>query len=234
LCKEVPVASTPTAATQPPKLFLAHDFAYPWAMATKTPSLVRHLRYRGAVLGLAILLLSACGGEEQKRQLADLQRKSEERVAQVEKQYKDQIAGLEKQLEALRLEAAETAAKAKSQVDEAVAKAQASVDDAEKEANVALGKARDAYRSAAKTKYANLNKELAEVTAKAQKVPAKSKAAYDVAIKTVLGLQKEILKDITAYDKATLETLGKTKAKVDIDLAKYKLAINAAKARLPH
>jgi len=179
------------------------------------------------------LLLAGCGGEEQKRQIADLQRKADERVTQVERQYKEQIAGLEKQLEALRLEAAETAAKAKSQVDDAVAKAQASVEDAEKEANTALGKARDAYRGEAKTKYANLNKELAEVTAKAQKIPAKSKAAYDTAIRSILELQKVLTKDIVAYDKATLDTLGKTKAKVDIDLAKYKLAVKAAKAKLP-
>ncbi len=218
---------------KPPELFPALDFAYPPIMAMKTPSYVRQLQQRGVCLSFIVLLLAACGGEEQKRQIADLQRKSEERVAQVEKQYKDQVAGLEKQLEALRIEAAEVAAKAKSEVDDAVAKAQASVEDAEKEATVALGKARDAYRGAAKTKYANMNKELGEVTAKAQKVPAKSKAAYDAAIKSVLGLQKEIMKDIAAYDKVTLETLGKTKAKVDIDLAKYQLAIRAAKSKLP-
>lgn len=231
--RQLPWAPTPIVPPYPPRLLPARDFAYPWAMATKTPAGVRQLRRSGAFLSLLILLLSACSGEEQKRQLAELQRKADERVAQVEKQYKDQVAGLEKQIEALRLEAAETAAKAKSQVDDAVAKAQASVEDAEKEATVALGKARDAYRGEAKTKYANLNKELAEVTAKAQKVPAKSKAAYDAAIKTILDLQKELVKDIAAYDKATLDTLSKTKSKVDIDLAKYKLAIKAAKAKVP-
>lgn len=214
-------------------LLSAKLFAYPAVMAMKIPGFGGRLRLRYASLGFAILLLGACGGDEQKRQIAELQRKADERVAQVEKQYKDQVAGLEKQIEALRLEAAETASKTKSQVDDAVAKAQASVEDAEKEATIALGKARDAYRSEAKTKYANLNKELAEVTAKAQKVPAKAKAAYDTAIQAVLKLQKELTKDIAAYDKATLENLGQTKAKVDIDLAKYKMAIKAAKSKLP-
>jgi hypothetical protein len=174
-----------------------------------------------------------CGGEEQKRQLADLQKKADARVAQVEQKYKEQVAGLEKQIASLKLEVTDAAAKAKSDAEDAIAKANASVEDAEKEAAAALGKARDAYRREAQTKYANLNNDLKEVTAKARKVPAKSKAAYDKAIQNVLSLQKDILKDLAAYQDVTLETLGKTKAKIDVDLAKYKLAINAAKAKLP-
>lgn len=178
-------------------------------------------------------MCSACNGEEQKRQLAELQKKCDDRVSQLDRQSKEQVGGLEKQLDALKLEAAESAAKAKSEVDEAVAKAQASVDDAEKEATAALKKARDAYRAEAKSRYATLNKDLADVTAKAQKIPAKGKAAYDKAIQGVLDLQKEITKDMAAYDKATLDTLGKTKSKVDVDLAKYKTAIKTARSKVP-
>lgn len=180
-----------------------------------------------------LFLCSACNGEEQKRQLAELQKKCDDRVSQLDRQSKEQVGGLEKQLDALKLEAAESAAKAKSEVDEAVAKAQASVDDAEKEATAALKKARDAYRAEAKSRYATLNKDLADVTAKAQKIPAKGKAAYDKAIQGVLDLQKEITKDMAAYDKATLDTLGKTKSKVDVDLAKYKTAIKTARSKVP-
>jgi ABC-type phosphate transport system auxiliary subunit len=180
-----------------------------------------------------LVLCCSCSGDEQKRQLAELQKKCDERVSQLDKQSKDQVGGLEKQIEALKLEATESAAKAKSEVDEAVAKAQASVDDAEKEATAALKKARDAYRAEAKSRYATLNKEVAEVTSKAQKIPAKGKAAYDKAIQGVLNLQKEITKDLAAYDKATLDTLGKTKAKMDVDLAKYKAAIKTARSKVP-
>jgi hypothetical protein len=186
---------------------------------------------RGLLLGVIALAAVACNGDEQKKQLAELQRKADERVAQVEHQYKEQVAALEKQVEALKVESAEASAKAKSDADDAVAKAQASVEDAEKEAATALGKARDAYRSEAKAKYAAMNKELQEVTSKGQKIAAKSKAAYDKAISVVLDLQKEINKDIAAFDKSTLDTLGKTKAKVDVSLAKYKMAVKAAKAK---
>jgi hypothetical protein len=219
-------------------LFAGAVLPYSLPMARLSSSIGRHIQQRGTIqslgcLCLAAVLFNACGGEEQKRQIADLQRKADERVAQVERQSKEQIAALEKQIEGLRAETAESAAKAKSQVDDAVAKAQASVEDAEKEAALALGKARDAYRSEAKAKYGSANKELAEVTAKAQKVQAKSKAAYEKAIQGVLDLQKTLVKDIAAYDKATLDTLGKTKAKIDIDLAKYKMAIKAARTKLP-
>ncbi|MGE5783222.1 MAG: hypothetical protein ACM3ZE_01470 [Myxococcales bacterium] len=194
---------------------------------------MKALSTAGVSLSLLMILLTGCNAEEQKRQLADLQKKCDDRVAQAERQSKEQASGLEKQIEALKVEVAESAAKARSEVDEAVAKAQASVDDAEKEAAAALKRARDAYRAEAKSRYATLNKELAEVTAKAQKVPAKGKAAYDKAIQAVLELQKEVTKDISAYDKATLDTLGKTKSRVDVDLAKYKAAIKTAKTKVP-
>lgn len=200
---------------------------------TRLPAIGRYPHNLAKWIPLLLLLGLGCNAEEQKKQLLELQRKADDRVAQVEKQCKEQVAGLEKQTEALKAEAAEAAAKAQSQVDDAVAKAQASVEDAEKEAVKAMGKARDAYRSEAKAKYANINKELAEVTAKAQKIPAKSKAAYDKAIQAILTQQKEITKDIGAYDKATLDTLGKTKAKVDVDLAKYGAAVKAVKAKVP-
>jgi hypothetical protein len=188
---------------------------------------------RGALASWLILVSAGCGGEEQKKQLQELQRKADDRVAQVDKQCKEQVATLEKQAEALRTESAEAAAKAQVQVDDAVAKAQASVEDAEKEAVKALGKARDAYRSEAKAKYADVNKELAEATTKAQKLPAKAKTAYDKAIQAILVQQKEITRDVAAYDKATLDTLGKVKSKVDVDLAKYKTAVKAARSKLP-
>lgn len=193
----------------------------------------RSLGYSWILLSVSLVAIG-CGGDEQKRQIAELQRKSDDRVAQVDKQCKEQVAGLEKQIDALKVDSAEAAAKAKTDLDDAVAKAQASVEDAEKAATVALGKARDAYRREAKTKYANLNKELAEITAKAKKTPpkAKAKAAYDKAISAVLDLQKVLVSDIVAYDKATLENLNKTKKKMDVDLIKYRLAIKAARSKL--
>jgi thiamine biosynthesis lipoprotein ApbE len=186
------------------------------------------------IIGVFLVVqVLGCSGEEQKRQLAELQKKSDERVAQVEQRYKEQVADLEKRISSLKDDVADASAKAKSEAEDAIAKANASVEEAEKAAETALGKVRDAYRREAQTKYANLNVDLKKVTSKAQKIPAKSKAAYDKAIQKVLSLQKDIAKDIAAYKDVTLDTLSKTKAKVDVDLAKYKLAINAAKAKLP-
>jgi thiamine biosynthesis lipoprotein ApbE len=186
------------------------------------------------IIGVFLVVqVLGCSGEEQKRQLAELQKKSDERVAQVEQRYKEQVADLEKRISSLKDDVADASAKAKSEAEDAIAKANASVEEAEKAAETALGKVRDAYRREAQTKYANLNVDLKKVTSKAPKIPAKSKAAYDKAIQKVLSLQKDIAKDIAAYKDVTLDTLSKTKAKVDVDLAKYKLAINAAKAKLP-
>jgi thiamine biosynthesis lipoprotein ApbE len=177
--------------------------------------------------------LTGCNEEEHKKQLAELQAQAENKLAAVETRAKEKVATLEKELEAMKAEAAAVAAKAKAEAEEAASKAQASVEDAEKETAKVLDKARSAYKSEAKARYQALNNDLAEVTTKAHKIPAKSKAAYDKTIQTIVALQKDITKDIAAYDEATLDTFGKCKSKLDIDLAKYKANIKVAKAKLP-
>lgn len=188
---------------------------------------------RGCLVALLAVGLPGCNEEEHKKQLAELQDQADKKLAAAEAKSKERVAELEKELETLKTEAAAAAASAKAQAEEAANKAQASVDDAEKEAAKILDRARSAYKLEAKARYQAANSDLAEVTAKAGKVPAKAKAAYDKAIKTVVALQKDINKDIAAYDEATLDTFGKVKAKVDADMAKYKAAIKSAKAKVP-
>lgn len=177
--------------------------------------------------------LGGCNDDEHRKQLAELQAQADNKLAAVETKAKEKVAELEKEIEALKAEAAAAAAKAKAEVEQAASKAQESVEDAEKETAKVLDKARAAYKAEAKARYQALNNELAEVTSKGHKIPAKSKAAYDKTIKTVIELQKVITKDIAAYDEATLDTFGKCKSKLDVDLAKYKAAIKAAKSKLP-
>ncbi len=185
-----------------------------------------------AALGLGVALLG-CNEEEHKKQLADLQAQADKRLEEVEKAGKERVAELEKQIESLKGEVAAAAEKAKADADEAASKAQASVEEAEKETEKALERARIAYKGEAKARYQALNNDLAKLTAQARKIPAKSKPAYDKLIKNILALQKDISKDIAAYDKATLETLTATKRKLDVDLAKYKQHVRAVKAKVP-
>ncbi len=175
--------------------------------------LVTAARNGGLILAL-IAGFTGCNEEEHKKQLAELQAQADNKLAAVENRAKEKVAALEKELETLKSEAATAAAKAKAEAEEAASKAQESVEDAAKETAKTLDKARSAYKAEAKARYQALNNELAEVTTKGHKIPAKSKAAYDKAIKTVVDLQKEITKDIAAYDEATLDTFGKCKSKL--------------------
>jgi hypothetical protein len=188
---------------------------------------------RGFFMLVLLTGLVACNDEEHKKQLAELQAQADNKLAAVENRAKERLAALEKELEAAKAEVAAATAKAKAEAEEMASKAQASVEDAEEVTAKVLDKARFAYKAEAKARYQALNNELAEVTTKSHKIPAKSKAAYDKTIKTVLALQKDITKDIAAYDEATLDTFGKCKSKLDVDFAKYKAAIKAAKAKLP-
>jgi len=202
-------------------------------MAQRNGLIAKATAYRGLAAAALVFSLTGCNEAEHKKQLADLQAQADKRVATAEATSKEQVAALEKQIEGLKADAEAVAAKAKADADEAISKAQANVEDAEKETAKALSRAREAYKSEAKARYQSMNRELAEVTSKSAKVPAKAKAAYDKAIKGILALQKDITKDIGAYDQATLDSFGKTKAKLDVDLAKYKAAIKVAKSKVP-
>ncbi len=180
-----------------------------------------------------VLALTGCDDAEHQKALEKVRREADERVAQLEAKSKERVAALEKEVQTLKSEVDAAASKAKAAAEEAATKAQADLDDAEKETEKALVRAREAYKSEARARYAALNKDLAAITAKASKVPPKGKAAYDKVIKDIVALQKELKKDIAGYDEATLDTFGKTKAKLDQDLAKYKAYIRLAKTKVP-
>lgn len=189
---------------------------------------------RGWLAVIVAVGLLGCNEEEHKKELAEVQEQADKKISAIETKAKERVAELEKEVETLKADAAKAVEQAKAEAEALASKTQASLEDAEKESAKLLDKARSAYKTEAKARYQVLNKDLAEVTAKAGKVPAKSKAAYDKAIKNVLALQKDITKDIAAFDEATLDTFGKVKSKVDADLVKYKAAIKAAKAKVPN
>lgn len=201
-------------------------------MSSHCDSRKSHWFWRSIGLGALGITLLGCNDAEHKKQLDEAKLQADKRVAEVETKAKAQVALLDKQIETLKAEAEAATAKAKADAEEAISKAQADANDAEKETEKALKKARDAYKGEANARYGALNKELAAVTAKANRVPAKAKAAYDKTIKDLLALQKEVTKDIAAYDDATLDTFGKTKGKLDQDLAKYKALVAAAKSKI--
>lgn len=180
------------------------------------------------------LLFLGCGNEaEQEKKIADVQRQADERVAKAERDCKEKIASLEKQIESVKAEAATASAQAKAQVDDAITKAQASTEEAAKAAETALGKAQQAYKLEGRTRLTDLNKEFSEIATKGSRTPPKDKAAWDKALKDVATHQKEINKDLAAFDKATLETLAATKGKLDKDVALMKNSLKLLRARLP-
>lgn len=182
---------------------------------------------------LMAVALTACGKAEQEKKIAEMQAAADARVAKAEQDARDKIAALQKQVEAIKEEAADASAQARTAADEAISKAQMSADEAAKAAQAALAKAREAFKADARTRLADLNHEVSEVTTQAAKIPAKEKAGYDKAIKDVIGYQKEIATDIAAFDKAELETFKTVKAKLAKDLALMKASIKTTKSKLP-
>ena len=180
---------------------------------------------------LAMALLCAGCGKEQ--EIAAIQKAADAKVAKVEEEAKAKLAALQQQVEAVKAEAADASAQAKAMADEAISKAQSNVDEAAKEAQAALAKAREAYKADARTHLAEVNKEFTELAVAASKLPAKEKAGYDKAAKAIAGIQKDIQADITAFDKAEIETFKTAKAKLAKDLALMKAAIKTARAKLP-
>jgi chromosome segregation ATPase len=183
---------------------------------------------------LALSLLPACDGAEKERaKAAAMQKDAEARIAKIEADAKAKLDDAQKKIDELEKQIAETGDKAKAEVDEEVGKAKADAERFEKEAAEALGKARAAYKESANFRLADAAKDLAEGRAKAQKAPAKVKADFDRAYKDIVAKETALQKDIAAFDKATLDTLKQTKAKVDQELFVIKQLVKAARAKLP-
>lgn len=179
--------------------------------------------------GAALLLLGGCEDEAKVR---DIQRLADERVATAERNSERKLREMEKQIEALKAEARGATAQAKAEAEEAIRQAKASSDEQAKLAEQAIARARAAYKTEARTKLSLLEKDVRDLTAAAAKAPPKVKAATDKSLKEIRDLQRTIAKDLAAFDAATLETFGKTKAKLDQDFAKLKRAIQTARAKL--
>jgi colicin import membrane protein len=182
-----------------------------------------------ALASATFLLLTGC---EDDAKIRDIQRLADERVAKAERDAHRKLQDMEKQIEALKAEAADAAAQAKTEAESAIREAKASSEEQAKLAEQALARARAAYKAEARTKLSLLEREVRELTAKASKASPKLKAAAGKSLKEIQGLLKTIATDLAAFDSATLETFGKTKAKLEQDFAKLKRAIQAARAKL--
>ena len=185
---------------------------------------------RGAACIVLLSLVVAC---ENDAKLKDIQKKADERVAQAEKDAKDKVASLQKQLDEAKAEFATAAEKAKAEADNAIAAAKETADEGAKDAADALAKAREAYKAEARSRLKSVNQDLQEVSVRASRAPAKLKPTVDKAMKAIVAKQKDVAKDIAAYDAATLDTFRNAKAKVDADLAAFKRDVLGLKSKLP-
>jgi hypothetical protein len=182
------------------------------------------------MLFLLVLTLVGCANaEEEQKKLAAIQKAADERVAKAQNEAKVKLGDAERELNELKTQLAD----AKAKTDEALTKAQASAEEQAKAAEAALAKARQAFKDKARLQLADTNKELAEVSSKAGKVPAKSKAAFTKAMQDVSKQQKAVAKVISDFDTATVDSFKTVNAKVQSELAILKAKIRAARAKIP-
>ena len=181
------------------------------------------------------LLLGASACDDDKQQaakLAEVQRIADEKLKKAEQAANDKVAALQKQIDQMKADAEAQAAKLKSEADQAIGKAQADTEEATKAAEEALKKARAAYKAEGLTELGALNKQVQELSGKLGKASAKVKPLVQKSMKDIVKEQQDIAKDLAAFDKAELDKLGATKAKVVQDLAKMKMTIASIKAKL--
>jgi chromosome segregation ATPase len=194
-----------------------------------TNGLPRRLRIAVACAG-SLFALGAC---ENEAKIKEIQKKADERVAEVQKDAKEKIAAAEKKVDDAKAEFAAAAEKAKAEADNAIAVAKETADEGAKEAADALAKAREAYKAEARSKLKSLNQDVQEVSVRASRAPAKIKPTIDKAMHAIVEKQKDIAKDMAAFDTATLDTFRAVKGKLDADLALLKRDVLGVKSKLP-
>jgi chromosome segregation ATPase len=188
------------------------------------------LRRFATVCAVSLFALVACDNEAK---LKEIQKKADERVAEAQRDAKEKIAAAEKKIDDTKAEFAAASEKAKAEADNAIAVAKETADEGAKEAADALNKARAAYKAEAHSRLNTLNKDVQDASVRASKAPAKIKPTIDKAMKAIVDKQKDIAKDIAAFDAATLDTFRTVKGKLDADLAALKRDAAGVKAKLP-
>jgi hypothetical protein len=192
-------------------------------------------RFKIALRIAPVSLVSLLGvaGCDNDAKIKEIQKKADEQVAQAQKDAKEKIAAAEKKVDEAKAEFAAAAEKAKAEADNAIAVAKESADEGAKEAADALSKAREAYKAEARSRLKTLNQDVQEASVRASRAPAKIKPSIDKAMKAIVDKQKDIAKDIAAFDAATLDTFRAVKGKLDADLALLKRDVLGVKAKLP-
>src|SRR3954468_11446829 len=194
---------------------------------------IRERIWAGLLVSCALLGATACNDDkEQAAKLAEVQRIADEKLKKAEQAANDKVAALQKQLDQMKADAEGQAAKLKSKADQAIAKAKADTEEATKAAEVALKKARAAYKAEGLTELSGLNKQVQELSQKSAKASAKVKPLVQKSMKDIVKEQQQIAKDLAAFDKAALDGLGAAKTKLVQDLAKMKQTIAGIKAKL--
>jgi hypothetical protein len=194
---------------------------------------IRQRIWAGMLVSWALFGATACDDDkEQAAKLAGVQRLADEKLKKAQADAADKVASMQKQLDQMKADAETAAAKCKSEADQAIAKAQGDAEEAGKAAEDALKKARSAYKLEGLNELGQLNKQVQELSGKLGKASAKVKPLVQKSMKDIVKEQQSIAKDLAAFDKAELDKLGATKAKVVQDLAKMKMTIASIKAKL--
>jgi hypothetical protein len=194
---------------------------------------IRQRIWTGVLLLGTLSSVTACDDDkEQAAKLAEVQRIADEKLKSVKKEADDKVAAMQKQLDQMKADAEAQAAKLKSEADQAIAKAQGDAEEQAKAAEEALKKARGAYKAEGLHELGELNKQVQAMSGKIAAAPAKVKPAVQKSMKDIVAQQQAIAKDLAAFDKAELDKLGATKAKLVQDLAKMKATIASIKAKV--
>lgn len=192
----------------------------------------RHRTLGPSVLAVALATLGLLStGCEDTEKLDALKKQTDQRIAELQSQGKASLAAAKKEVEELRAQLLQVTESAKAEAATLVKQAQADANEQEREAARALSKARDGYKAEARAKLTALLDDMKDASSKAQKAPAKAKASVQAIGKEVSALQKQITKDIAAFDKATLDSLKTVKAELNKHLATLKAKVASAKAK---
>ena len=187
------------------------------------------MRVGPVALGLSASLGLGCDSGAEQKTLQEIQRAADQKVQKAEREARARVEESEAKIAKLEKELRE----ANQKLDEAAVQAQASVDGQTRVAEEALERARAAFKEHGRKELAHLNRDLTELNRESLKAPDKARAAFVKSMQQIPKKQRAIEDAIAAFDQATLDTLADAKKKLDRELMVLRVAVKAARAKLP-